>query len=128
MNPCLRIPLLPGLANPAPIVQTFYLEDELAETLRLDGIVTLVDAKHVTRHLDEADGAAAAAAAAGTAVTAVNEAVEQIAFADRIVVNKVRGGQRAEGCMWWRAQRAAATCQLHKSIAAVLCPLVLAEC
>ena len=73
-------------------MQTFYLEDELVETLRLDGIVTLVDAKHVTRHLDEADSSAAAAAAAGSAVTAVNEAVEQIAFADRIVVNKVGEG------------------------------------
>ncbi|GJP44835.1 hypothetical protein CLOM_g4243 [Closterium sp. NIES-68] len=72
-----------GLANPAPIIQTFFLEEELAEGLQLDGVVTLVDAKHVTRHLDAAEKAAAEGA------TEVNEAVEQVAFADRIIVNKV---------------------------------------
>eukprot|EP00850_Spirogloea_muscicola_P019882 SM000201S05938 [mRNA] locus=s201:122037:125201:- [translate_table: standard] len=67
-----------GLANPAPIIQTFYLEDRIAAHLRLDGVVTLVDAKHANQHLDEIkpDGI-------------VNEAVEQIAFADRIILNKV---------------------------------------
>jgi G3E family GTPase len=67
-----------GLAAPGPIAQTFFLEPEIAEHMRLDGIVTLVDAKHVELHLDEerADGS-------------VNECVEQIAFADRIVLNKV---------------------------------------
>jgi G3E family GTPase len=66
-----------GLANPGPIVQTFFLEPEIAENMKLDGILTLVDAKHVERHLDEErpDGV-------------VNESVEQIAFADRIVLNK----------------------------------------
>eukprot|EP00897_Mesotaenium_endlicherianum_P004876 jgi/Mesen1/4416/ME000225S03398 len=67
----------PGLANPAPIIQTFFLEDGLAEHVKLDGVVTLVDAKHVHQHIDEVkpDGI-------------VNEAVEQIAFADRIILNK----------------------------------------
>ncbi|KAL1295634.1 hypothetical protein HN51_056485 [Arachis hypogaea] len=66
-----------GLANPAPIIQTFYAEDKVFKDVKLDGVVTLVDAKHVHRHLDEvkADGV-------------VNEAVEQIAYADRIIVNK----------------------------------------
>lgn len=66
-----------GLADPAPIIQTFYLEPELQDGLRLDGVVTLVDAKHINLHLDEQkpDGA-------------VNEAIQQVAFADRIVVNK----------------------------------------
>ncbi|CAI5992683.1 unnamed protein product [Closterium sp. NIES-64] len=72
-----------GLANPAPIIQTFFLEEELAEGLRLDGVVTLVDAKHVTRHLDAAEKAAAEGS------TEVNEAVEQVAFADRLIVNKI---------------------------------------
>lgn len=67
-----------GLANPAPIIQTFFLEDELAEVVRLDGVVTLVDARHAERHLD-------AARPAGV----VNEALEQIAYADRVVLNKV---------------------------------------
>ena len=37
-----------GLANPAPIIQTFYLEPELLDTLRLDGVVTLVDSVSYT--------------------------------------------------------------------------------
>ena len=40
-----------GLANPAPIIQTFYLEPALQDACRLDGVVTLVDAKHVELHL-----------------------------------------------------------------------------
>lgn len=66
-----------GLANPAPIIQTFFLEPSVADHMKLDGVVALVDAKHVEMHLDEVkpDGV-------------VNEAIEQIAFADRIVLNK----------------------------------------
>lgn len=66
-----------GLANPAPIIQTFFLEDSLADKFRLDGVVTVVDAKHISQHLDEEkpDGA-------------VNEAMEQVAFADRLILNK----------------------------------------
>jgi G3E family GTPase len=66
-----------GLANPAPIIQTFYLEPELQDTCRLDGVVTLVDAKHVSLHLADVREAGV-----------VNEALEQIAFADRIILNK----------------------------------------
>jgi G3E family GTPase len=66
-----------GLANPGPIVQTFFLEPEVAEHMKLDGVLTLVDAKHVEQHLDEERPA-----------DIVNESVEQIAFADRIILNK----------------------------------------
>lgn len=66
-----------GLANPAPIIQTFFLEEEICDGLKLDGVVTLVDAKHAHKQLDRV-------APEG----AVNEAVEQIAFADRIVISK----------------------------------------
>jgi G3E family GTPase len=66
-----------GLADPAPIAQTFFMDDEIAAQLRLDAIVTLVDAAHVRQHLDEAKPAGVE-----------NEAVEQIAFADRVVLNK----------------------------------------
>ena len=66
-----------GLANPAPIIQTFYLEPELQDTCRLDGVVTLVDAKHVGLHLSDERREGV-----------VCEALEQIAFADRIIVNK----------------------------------------
>ncbi|MFG1706619.1 CobW family GTP-binding protein [Nonomuraea sp. M3C6] len=66
-----------GLADPAPVAQTFFVDDEIKDQLRLDAIVTLVDAAHVRRHLVEVkpDGVE-------------NEAIEQVAFADRIVLNK----------------------------------------
>nr|KJB66363.1 hypothetical protein B456_010G137900 [Gossypium raimondii] len=66
-----------GLANPAPIIQTFYAEDQVFNDVKLDGVVTLVDAKHAGFHLDEVKPKGV-----------VNEAVEQIAYADRIIVNK----------------------------------------
>lgn len=66
-----------GLANPAPIIQTFYAEDNIFNEVKLDGVVTLVDAKHAGLHLDEVKPKGV-----------VNEAVEQIAYADRIIVNK----------------------------------------
>jgi G3E family GTPase len=67
-----------GLADPAPVAQTFFVDDDMRDHLRLDAIVTLVDAKHILAHLDEVkpDGVE-------------NEAVEQVAFADRLVVNKI---------------------------------------
>jgi len=64
-----------GLADPSPVAQTFFFDDELRDHLELDAIVTLVDAKHVLLHLDDAgDGD--------------NQAVDQIAFADRLVITK----------------------------------------
>jgi G3E family GTPase len=66
-----------GLADPAPVAQTFFVDPEISSQLRLDAIVTVVDAKHLVPHLDEVkpDGVE-------------NEAVEQLAFADRVVLNK----------------------------------------
>ncbi|KAF5957172.1 hypothetical protein HYC85_004397 [Camellia sinensis] len=61
-----------GLANPAPIIQTFYAEDQIFNEVKLDGVVTLVDAKHADFHLDDVK-----------AKGVVNEAVEQIAYADQ---------------------------------------------
>jgi G3E family GTPase len=61
-----------GMADPGPVAQTFFMDEELAAKMRLDGIVTLVDAKHVIQHLDDAPAV-----------------VEQIAFADVILLNKV---------------------------------------
>jgi G3E family GTPase len=60
-----------GLANPAPVAQTFFTDDEMRRNFRLDAIVTVVDAKHVSAHLDLGD-----------------ESVKQIAFADVILLNK----------------------------------------
>lgn len=74
--------LVSGLANPAPIIQTFYAEDQVFNDVKLDGVVTLVDAKHANFHLDEVKPKGV-----------VNEAVEQIAYADRVIVNKVFFGK-----------------------------------
>jgi len=61
-----------GLADPAPVAQTFFVDDEIREAFRLDAIVTLIDARHVWEHLDTS-----------------SECQEQIAFADVILLNKV---------------------------------------
>jgi len=66
-----------GMADPAPVAQTFFVDDGVKEFARLDGIVTLVDAKHIEQHLDEEKPEGAE-----------NEAVEQVAFADRMLLNK----------------------------------------
>merc|ERR1711912_210822 len=66
-----------GMADPAPVAQTFFVEQEVSSFARLDGIITLVDAKHIEQHLDEEKPEGAE-----------NEAVEQVAFADRVLLNK----------------------------------------
>jgi G3E family GTPase len=60
-----------GLADPGPVAQTFFSDDEMKAKLQLDAIVTVVDAKHIVQHLDE-----------------MREAKEQVAFADVILLNK----------------------------------------
>merc|ERR1711939_117235 len=67
-----------GMADPAPVAQTFFVDDDVKSFSRLDGIITLVDAKHIEQHLDEEKPEGAE-----------NEAVEQVAFADRMILNKV---------------------------------------
>merc|ERR1719235_359676 len=67
-----------GMADPAPVAQTFFVDDNVKAFARLDGIITLVDAKHIEQHLDEEKPEGAE-----------NEAVEQVAFADRLLLNKV---------------------------------------
>ena len=67
-----------GLADPAPVAQTFFVDRHVKSRFLLDGVITLVDAKHIEQHLDESKPEGAE-----------NEAVEQIAFADRILLNKV---------------------------------------
>jgi G3E family GTPase len=60
-----------GLADPAPVAQTFFVDEDVRTKTRLDAIVTVVDAKHLLARLADS-----------------SEAQEQIAFADVIVVNK----------------------------------------
>ncbi len=59
-----------GLADPAPVIQTFFVDEDMQEKLNLDAVVTVVDAKHIWQHWD------------------ADEAQEQIAFADVILLNK----------------------------------------
>jgi G3E family GTPase len=61
-----------GLADPAPVAQTFFVDPEISEFYTLDAIVTVVDARHADQHLDEG-----------------HEAQEQVAFADVLLLNKV---------------------------------------
>ncbi len=60
-----------GMADPGPVAQTFFVDDDIRDEFNLEGIVTLVDAKHVEQHFDDSD-----------------EVIAQIAFADMIVLNK----------------------------------------
>jgi G3E family GTPase len=60
-----------GLADPGPVAQTFFMDDEIAESYLLDSVLTLVDAKH-----------------AGTQLDTRQEARRQIGFADQIFISK----------------------------------------
>jgi len=66
-----------GLADPAPVAQTFFVDDEVAAAYSLDGIITVVDAKHILERLREEKPEGVE-----------NESVEQLAFADRVLLNK----------------------------------------
>lgn len=59
-----------GMADPGPVAQTFFMDEEMKDKLRLDAIITLVDAKHVLQHLDS------------------DECNAQLAFADIVLLNK----------------------------------------
>lgn len=60
-----------GLADPAPVAQTFFVEEEIGEYFSLDAIITVVDAVHAPQQLEEH-----------------HEAQEQVGFADRILLSK----------------------------------------
>ncbi|WP_323016989.1 GTP-binding protein [Castellaniella sp.] len=60
-----------GMANPGPVCQTFFMDDDIAETYRLDAVITVVDAKHGMAALDRQE-----------------EAQRQVGFADRILISK----------------------------------------
>ena len=60
-----------GLADPGPVAQTFFMDDEIAESFLLDSILTLVDAKHAAQQLNDRQ-----------------EARRQVGFADQIFISK----------------------------------------
>src|SRR3546814_11367581 len=60
-----------GLADPGPVAQTFFVDEDVARRAKLDSIVTVVDARHLPARLKDS-----------------REAEEQIAFADVLVLNK----------------------------------------
>ncbi|OYW92358.1 MAG: cobalamin biosynthesis protein CobW, partial [Caulobacterales bacterium 32-67-6] len=60
-----------GLADPGPVAQTFFVDDDVRAKAQLDSVTTVVDAKHLPLRLADS-----------------HEAVEQIAFADQIILNK----------------------------------------
>jgi len=60
-----------GMADPGPVAQTFFLDDAIGEYYLLDSVITVVDAKHAPKQLDEFE-----------------EAQEQVGFADRILLSK----------------------------------------
>ena len=67
-----------GLADPAPVAQTFFVDERVTDRYKLDGIITVVDAKHIIPRIEEEKPEGIE-----------NEAVEQLAFADRILLNKI---------------------------------------
>ncbi|WP_130860320.1 CobW family GTP-binding protein [Gracilibacillus phocaeensis] len=60
-----------GMANPAPVIQTFLMDEQTAASFEIDSVITMVDAKHIGQHLEE------------------EEPAQQIAFADKLLVNKI---------------------------------------
>lgn len=93
-----------GLADPAPIIQTFFVEEALRDALRLDAVITLADCEHIGRQLDEHPVAAA-----------------QLGFADRILLTKT---DRVD-----ETTREAAIARIHKINArAQILDIVRGEC
>jgi len=60
-----------GVADPSPVIQSFFVDEDLKAQLRLDAVITLVDSRHIWQHLDEN-----------------KEAREQIAYGDVVLLNK----------------------------------------
>lgn len=60
-----------GMANPAPVIQTFLMDEQMFQSFEIDSVITMIDTKHALQHLAE------------------EELQEQIAFADVLVMNKM---------------------------------------
>jgi G3E family GTPase len=87
-----------GLAKPAPVAQTFFVDADVRAKTKLDAIVTVVDAKHVAQQLENSE-----------------EAVEQIAFADVILLNKTDLVSKDDlAAIERRLRKVNATARLHR--------------
>ena len=88
-----------GLADPGPVAQTFFVDDDVKTRTRLDSVTTVVDAKHVNQSLEHS-----------------REAREQIAFADQIVLNKTDLVSGAElSAVETRLRRLNPLAKIHRS-------------
>lgn len=67
-----------GLADPGPVIKTFYAEEELLDRTKINGVLTVVDACHFLQQVRRSRSAGA-----------VNESAQQVGFADRLLLNKV---------------------------------------
>ncbi len=92
-----------GLADPGPVAQTFFADDELQARTTLDGIVALVDAKHVALHWDS------------------REVQEQIAFADVVLLNKTDLVSAAElDALETKIHRMNGTAKIHRTTNSII--------
>lgn len=93
-----------GLADPGPVAQTFFTDDEIRAAYRLEGIVTVVDAKHVAQHFDTSP-----------------EVKKQIGFADLLVLNKADLVPASElDALETRIRRMNGAAKLHRAVNADL--------
>jgi G3E family GTPase len=74
-----------GLADPAPVCQTFFIDEDIKKKYRLDSVITVADSKYIMERLAEEKPEGVE-----------NEAVEQVAFADKILLNKIDLSTEAE--------------------------------
>jgi G3E family GTPase len=70
-----------GLADPAPLIQSFYMDSECQKRMRVDSVITVVDCKHLPLHLSSKDQKVGVHGD-------ISEAIRQISYADRIILNK----------------------------------------
>lgn len=93
-----------GLADPAPVAQTFLTDEELCKKVQLEGIVTVIDSKHIFQQIDRSP-----------------EAKEQIAFADVILLNKADLVKKADlDALEGKIRSINAVAKIHRTVNAEL--------
>jgi G3E family GTPase len=105
-----------GLADPAPLIQSFYMDKECQDKVKIDGVITMVDCKHFTLHLKKKSGKGENDAEVRGVHGGVSEAVLQVSFADKIIFNKIDLVQNHE------------LSSLKKSISEINCTAEFIEC